>query len=344
MILKEKSSLSPTDKFGQAGYQAEMQMAFYLRRAFGELPDVYVFNDLRFVRNGEVAQIDHLVLHRFGLVLIESKSVTGTIEVNRQLEFVRTFGRNRSGMKSPITQVEMQKELLQALLNDHKEQLRRKVMMGMVQAQFSDERFKTFVAISDKGEIKRRGCDPPQLVKADRVTAEIQQIIDRHTKASGFGGIMRQVLADKKTAKELEQNLLRAFTNDEMNEITAFLLRQQTDVQATVEPPPILAAVAPGPAPPPLPQPPAFTPPPPVIQASSASTAYACRHCSGQDIEILYGQYGYYFKCRSCSQNTPIDFKCESCGKKAKISKSGKVFTRKCGSCNAESFFFTNPE
>ena len=50
MILKEKSSLSPTDKFGQAGYQAEMQMAFYLRRAFGELPDVYVFNDLRFGR------------------------------------------------------------------------------------------------------------------------------------------------------------------------------------------------------------------------------------------------------------------------------------------------------
>lgn len=343
MILKEKTSATPTDKFGQAGYQAEMQMAFYLRRAFGELPDVIVFNDLRFVRNGEVAQIDHLVLHRFGLVLIESKSVTGTIEVNRQLEFVRTFGRNRSGMKSPITQVEMQKQLLQALLNDSKEQLRRKVMMGMVQAQFSDERFKTFVAISDKGEIKRKGCDPPQLVKADRVTTEIQQIVDCHSKASGFGGIMRQVLADKKTAKELEQNLLRAFTNDEMNDISAFLLREHTDVRIEVEPPPVLAAVAPRPTPSPLPQPPAFTPPA-VLQPSSSSTTHACRHCSGQDIEILYGQYGYYFKCRSCSQNTPIDFKCESCGKKAKISKSGKVFTRNCPNCNTEAHFFTNPE
>lgn len=155
---------------------------------------------------------------------------------------------------------------------------------------------------------------------------------------------MRQVLADKKTAKELEQHILRAFTNDEMNEITAFLLRQHTDVQAKVEPPPVLAAVAPGPTPPSPPQPPAFTPPPADLQPSSGSTAHACRHCSGQDVEILYGQYGYYFKCRSCSQNTPIDFKCESCGKKAKISKSGKDFTRKCANCNTEAPFFTNPE
>lgn len=31
-----------------------------------------------------------------------------------------------------------------------------------------------------------------QLVKADRVTTELQQIIGCHAKASGFGGIMRQ--------------------------------------------------------------------------------------------------------------------------------------------------------
>ena len=345
MILKEKTCSPPTDKFGQAGYQAEMQMAFYLRRAFGELPDVYVFNDLRFVRNGEVAQIDHLVLHRFGLVLIESKSVTDTIEVNRQLEFVRTYGRNRTGIKSPITQVELQKKLLQSLLNDSNEQLRRKVMMGMVQARFSDERFKTFVAVSDKGEIKRKGCDPPQLVKADRVTSEIQQIIDRHRKASGFGGIVRQMLADKKTATELEQIQLAAFTADEINAITAFLLREHTEVVVEAEAPPVVASIPPVPAHPiTRPSPPILQPPPAIPKPPPASTPYACRHCSSQDVEILYGQYGYYFKCRSCSKNTTIEFKCERCGNKTRISKAGKVFTRKCTSCNTESRFFTNPE
>lgn len=342
VILKDKLSALPTDKFGQAGYQAEMQMAFYLRRAFGELPDVFVFNDLRYIRNGEVAQIDHLVLHRFGLVLVESKSVTGTIEVNPQLEFVRTFGRNRSGMKSPITQVEMQKQLLQALLNDHKEHLRRKVLMGMVQAYFSDERFKTFVAISDQGEIKRRGCDPPQLLKADRVASEIQQIIDRHNKASGFGGIMRQMLADKKTAKELEVNELPAFTPDELKAIASFLLREHSEVADAVESPPIIASVVPTPLP--LPQPPAVKSVSPVTATVLEIPAHSCRHCGSGNVEILYGKFGYYFKCRECSQNTAIDLTCASCGKKARISKAGKVFTQECAHCNTKTPFFTNPE
>ena len=126
-------------------------------------------------------------------MLIESKSVTDAIEVNRQLEFVRTHARRRTGMKSPITQVEMQKQILQLKLNDHKTTLRRKMIMDMVQAFFSDDRFKTFVAISDQGKINRRGCNPPQLVKADRVASEIQQIFNRHARASGCGGIMRRL-------------------------------------------------------------------------------------------------------------------------------------------------------
>ncbi len=91
MILKDKTTASPTDRFGKSGYEAEKQMAFYLRRAFGDSPEVFVFNDLRLERDGEFAQIDHLVFHRFGFVTIESKSVVGTITVNAKGEFTRTF-------------------------------------------------------------------------------------------------------------------------------------------------------------------------------------------------------------------------------------------------------------
>ena len=332
MIVKEKTGEPPGDKYGQAGYKAEQQMAFYLRRAFGESSDIFVFNDLRFVRNGEVAQIDHLILHRFGLVSVESKSVTGSIEVNAQQEFVRVFGRKRSGMKSPITQVNMQKQLLQSLLNDHKEQLRRKVLMGIVQAQFSDQRFHVFVAISDQGEIKRRGGNPPELVKADRVTTEIQQIYDRRAKASGFGGMMRQLVADKKTAKQLEADVLTAFTDEEINAIQAFLIDQHTTDKSMVEPPPVAipaASVVP-------------PPPPPTPGSGPPSAVHSCRHCQSGDIEILHGQYGYYFKCRSCIGNTRIDFKCPSCGGKARISKNGPDFKRICSTCGTDEQFFTN--
>ena len=141
MIAKEKTSKTPTDKFGKAGFASERQMAFYLRREFAETPDVFVFNDLRIRRNGETAQIDHLVLHPFGAFLIESKSVTGTIHVNEQHEFVREFSGRTTGMKSPVTQVRMQSALLKKVLDDEKESLRRKVIFGLLQAGFPASRF-----------------------------------------------------------------------------------------------------------------------------------------------------------------------------------------------------------
>jgi hypothetical protein len=328
MIVKEMSSESPTDKFGQAGYEAEKQMAFYLRRAFGESDDVFVFNDLRLVRDGEVAQIDHLVLHRFGLALVESKSICGTIEVNRQLEFVRTYGRNRTGMKSPITQVTMQKELLQALLNDHNQQLLRKVIFGKVQTKFTDWRFQTLVAISDQGEIKRRNCDPPELVKADRVATRIQETINLHEQAIGLGGIMRQFLSDKKTAKKLTDADMPPFTQDEMRGVCDFLLQQQTYDAKPVEASPA-------------------TNQPPIVfldsPSDSSNSVNCCRHCNSQELKVVYGKYGYYFKCLSCQGNTPIDLKCTSCGQKARVRKKGVDFDRVCAACGSEAYFFTNP-
>ena len=142
MIAKEMTSGIPTEKFGRAGHDAKMQMAFYLRRAFAEAPDIYVFNDLPLERNGEVAHIDHLVFHRYGFVIIESKSVTGTITVNEKGEFTRTFDGYASGMQSPIHQA----KLLMKLLNDH-ERLRRKVLFGLQQGEFGEVRFKKLVAI-----------------------------------------------------------------------------------------------------------------------------------------------------------------------------------------------------
>ena len=88
MICKERnpSEHPEHDKFADAGAKAEAQMAFYLKRAFSDDPDVWVFNDLRFRSDEEdVAQVDHLVMHRSGFIVIESKSVTSKVrnfEVN----------------------------------------------------------------------------------------------------------------------------------------------------------------------------------------------------------------------------------------------------------------------
>jgi hypothetical protein len=341
MICKTKNPKAPTDRFGKAGYEAEKQMAFYLRRAFAESSDVFVFNDLRLVRNEEVAQIDHLVLHRYGFYVIESKSVTDSIEVNANLEFTRVYGSRRTGMKSPLVQANMQVDLLRSLLNDHKERLREKRMAGLSQPSFQNDRFNILVAISDQGVIQRKGGNPDGLVKADQVPAIICERIDRGDRTMGVRGFTRYLLADEEQGRKMLDDKVPALTASELQSIREFLLIRH---QEYVEPPPISREVANFVVKP---------SPPPVLnhshqRVSTSSASHnrvpACRHCGGNQLEIRYGKYGYYFKCHACDKNTKISSPhCDNCGSETKIRIQGNEFQHRCTNCGNETNFFANP-
>ena len=122
MILKELSRKNTVSATAKAGQEQEGNVAFFLRRAFKDSPDIFVINDFKFTHNDETAQIDHLIIYPYGFVLMESKSITGEIKVNSFSEWTRSFNNNWSGMPSPIKQVELQQRLLRELLfeNSHK--------------------------------------------------------------------------------------------------------------------------------------------------------------------------------------------------------------------------------
>lgn len=67
MIIKELDSFHSEDKYAKAGRAAEQQMAFYLKRYFGEMPDVHVLNNVYLEDDGDAAQADHVVIHEFGI-------------------------------------------------------------------------------------------------------------------------------------------------------------------------------------------------------------------------------------------------------------------------------------
>lgn len=334
MIVKDKESPRPTDPMGSAGYEAEKQMAFFLRRAFAETPDVLVFNDITFERNGERAQIDHLVVHRFGFVIVESKSVTGSVEVNEHLEFIRKFGGRRSGMRSPIEQGRLQKQLLQRLLNDAKESLRPKRLLGQVQPEFGDNRFQIFVAISDKGVIERKGSNPPELMKAERAVKEIVDKTESHQQTQGVKGFVKFLTAKGSDAKQMEDHHVIPFTDQEMASIRDFLMNQC-----------VTNLIPPRQNPPPLP---VEVSAPKAMAASSNAAQIAahgvkCDSCSDPDVEILYGRYGYFVHCRRCDAKKTVPQKCEACGSKAKIRKQAECFYRVCETCSTEKLLHTNP-
>src|ERR1022692_2535205 len=144
MICKERDSREhPThDKLSEAGAKAEEQMAFYLKRAFHDDSEAWVFNDLRYeTDDDDAAQIDHLVLHRSGFILIESKSVTSKVRIHQNGEWERLWNNHWQGMPSPIKQVERQVEFLRTALDVCREQLLGKLIFGHGQVGFGSVPF-----------------------------------------------------------------------------------------------------------------------------------------------------------------------------------------------------------
>ena len=88
------------------GIQGERDSAHYLDSYFKDGENHIVLHDLRFEADGEVAQIDHLILNRGGIVyLLETKNYGGNLIINDQGEFtVHYEGGRQFGIPSPIEQ------------------------------------------------------------------------------------------------------------------------------------------------------------------------------------------------------------------------------------------------
>jgi len=297
MIVKERDPAehNANDPRSKAGAEAEEQMAFYLRRAFQERDDVLVFNDLRLVDDtGDAAQIDHLVMHRRGFVLIESKSISTEIRVNDREEWSHKWNGKWSGRASPVTQAKMQATLLKKLLNDNCEELRPKKLLGKLQFRYGACPFDILVAISDSGTIER-GADIPELLKADQIPEQVSAIVTKHKK--GFW-------------KLTGDDGMEKFNDEEMALMAYFLKSRHT---------PIMPAAEPG-----------------------APSQHHCRDCNSTSVHVLHGRYGYYLKCLDCDGNTPIDFTCSQCGKKARIRKQREQFFRECRACGLSALYHVN--
>ena len=154
-------------------------------------------------KNGSVGvcQIDHLVVHRWGFFLVESKSVTDVVQVRSDGdggdEWSRTHHGKQTGIPSPIRQARRQSEFLRTLLQRHRKKLVGGFPLGLRtiaklradgdQRGFGYAPMQLVIAVSDAGRIQRLdGWKPPQkpfrvfVKKADLVPEEIEREVARH--------------------------------------------------------------------------------------------------------------------------------------------------------------------
>ena len=326
MIVKEYHPSTTTDRFQKAGDEAELQMAHYLKRAFGSDPNIHIFNNLRLEHEGEVAQIDHLIFHRAGFIIVESKSVTSSVRINEREEWAREWNGKWNGMPSPVLQAKRQADLLRALLQAHKVELRNKLLFGLKQGGFSGFLMDVVVAISDRGVIQYRG-QLSDVKKADQVPDHVKTLIQSHIRSAKLLGndTHKGEVGVSVSPEEVVRisAFLRNKHQERGGEPSSLPDEHQQTLQVTE---PTSTAVLPVPDP----------------TEPTFAAEFKCSKCGSAELEIKFG-HSYYFHCRSCDANSPIKLTCPECGVQARTRKSGKQFFRECAKCGTSTPYFANP-
>lgn len=321
---KDPQFAASVGRMGDAGAAAERQMAFYLNRAFASDVGVHIINDLRLeLANGDALQIDHLVIHRHGMIIVESKSVGSGVSVNQRGEWTRRIGGREQGMPSPIEQARRQGDALRALLRSHSTDLRDRRLLGILPGGFKHCPMEVIVAISDNGIIERRGgADPPEVKKADQVAGTVRDIVERHRKAASLIGMMRS--SDPK-----DDSGMYDLRESEIARIIPFLLSRHRPLAGPATRP---ATGAPEPNGELVPAaPPSVAEPPPGSAPAIAIPGHRCRHCGSHTVrEVRWGNRAYYAVCAGCGKGTDLSRICISCGREGRIRKQGPAYFRDC--------------
>jgi hypothetical protein len=347
MILKTKTLQMTKTPQTIAGQKQEQDVAFFLRRAFKDNPEVLVINDFKFSFNDETAQIDHLIVYTYGFVLIESKSIKGHVKVNNQGEWTRSYNSQWSGMSSPIKQVELQQALLKDMLKHHKSDILSK-LLGIKQQGFNGRCWHHLCAVSSNAVIDRKTMPKEisdKLFKTEFLVDELKNIMNLKHK------LLRLVsVADTRPD----------FSQQELNTVSQFLINQHIDsniqqvdttqvqlkqIQAIPKRPELKPELEQGPKP-------ASAPTHHLAQSTAAILApvavvalapdqhpiLSCKYC-GESTQYtpMYGKFGYYINCNQCSKNTSMKLPCPQCmSKNTKVTKRKETYTLNCVDCGFE--------
>ena len=227
-----------------AGIKGEREAAFHLDGHYKDSQNNVLLHDLRFQIDGEVAQIDHLVINRTGyMVLIETKNYSGDLEVNAHGEFTVRYGKDRYGIPSPYEQSRRHARILSKLL-------------GLLEISTRTDKLPEFynvVMMHPQAIIQRpdtKVFDTSFLIKADQFRAWHEKLGD----GIGTGGLLKAILNVRSpdTIKEWGEKLKRQHRPQDLLDLPDFMQPKPQLARAVMEPrpaAPVFAAAPTAPAP-----------------------------------------------------------------------------------------------
>lgn len=202
------------------GIQGERDSAHYIDSYFKDGENHVVLHDLRFEVDGEVAQIDHLILNRGGIFyLLETKNFSGNLIINEHGEFTVHYADGRRfGIPSPIEQSLRHERVLRKLLA-------RLGIEGRTQAL---PEFHHIVMLHPKAIIERPSAasfDTSNVIKADQFPTWHQRFVGK----LGVGSVLKFALnlRNLDTLQEQGKKLMRQHRPADLLALPEFMKPQK---------------------------------------------------------------------------------------------------------------------
>ncbi|MEO8857639.1 MAG: nuclease-related domain-containing protein [Burkholderiaceae bacterium] len=168
MILKELDPFYGRSQEEIAGRIAQDRMAYHLRRFFGKSSEVDVLNYLRVGADSVVAHVDHLLLHPFGLLVVERENLTERVRIQDDGQWIRWRESEPSEMRSPITRAYLRALSLKAFLDRNVRQ----------KGFFDGMELDILVAVADTRRIEWPSSGPlAEVCNGDEVAERVNQRI-----------------------------------------------------------------------------------------------------------------------------------------------------------------------
>jgi len=294
------------------GYKAEKENAYYLDFAFKENVHHILLHDIRIEHEGKVAQIDHIIINRFGIEVLESKSFTSTLSIRGDGSLDVEYGGKVQTFPNPIEQNNRHTKILSAFIKANVALPSNLKLFGIPTS--------STVLINPKTTITNDVL-PKGFERADSFSTKRNEAIDKMGTIELFKSLGVIMKIDR--AKEIAEFLVKHHKLKTYDYEKKYPIKKESP---TIQP--IQSTIKEN-----------------VLEEATQKTdTKLCSKCQSDDIEIVYGKYGYYFKCLSCDGNTAIKPKCKDSKCKSKIKKRKLNFYHVCESCGRDELFFVNKE
>ncbi|HHO55039.1 MAG TPA: NERD domain-containing protein [Trueperaceae bacterium] len=310
MIAKELDPYVSNHDYEQAILTAQEDLAFFMKIMFAKSSTVKrlglrVFNGLRFEMDNYAIQIDHLILHKYGIIVIENRSETADIDINLIGQWTQTYKAKSLKITSPLEQGERKLEFIRSVLEHNHKVLRAK--NNNSQADFKDFAFDLIVAISDHGNINSSsGNLPLEICRRSKVVETILEIAEEQRK-------------DAATLIPKIYNRSQRLNNNELFKLTAFFRKSHTPLDRAK----IRQTM------------------PKDKKIIKKPSYYSCENCGSKQVFMEHNN-GYQLYCLDCSHILEIDKSCSSCHKDAYVRREENKYYLECENCLHSELIFVD--